>query len=240
MHYYKFNISDWSLSTSHLSLEEEAIYFRLINYYYDTESPIPLETQSVFRRLRLGSKDEIALAILGEFFELTDNGWIHNRCEEILKEYRKTSKKNKSNGAKGGRPSNGAACKETQKKPSGFPEETQHEPKHNPNYKLLTNNHKPITNNQNNIAPPDFINPMAWDEWVKFRREKKKPISKTAAEKQFKFLSDYDFETQKSIVEESIKNDYQGLFPPKGGSHAPIKPTRSTLEIVSGAGRNDW
>ena len=44
MHYYKFNISDWKASTSHLTPEEEGIYFRLINHYYDTESPIPLET----------------------------------------------------------------------------------------------------------------------------------------------------------------------------------------------------
>ena len=55
MHYYKFNIADWHLATSHLTLEEEAIYFKLVNFYYDTEKPIPLETQMVIRRLRLGS-----------------------------------------------------------------------------------------------------------------------------------------------------------------------------------------
>jgi len=74
VHYYKLNIPDWSLSTAHLSIEEECIYFRLINYYYDTESPIPLETQSVFRRLRMTTYESMALAILGEFFELTDRG----------------------------------------------------------------------------------------------------------------------------------------------------------------------
>ena len=40
MHYYKFNIADWSLGTAHLSLIEEAIYFRLINHYYDSESDL--------------------------------------------------------------------------------------------------------------------------------------------------------------------------------------------------------
>ena len=97
MYYYKFNISDWGLSTGHLSLEEEAIYFRLVNHYYDIESPIPVETQLVFRRLRMASHSETALAILGEFFELTDKGWIHSRCEKVLKDYRKTNKKNKIN-----------------------------------------------------------------------------------------------------------------------------------------------
>ena len=70
MHYYKFNIADWHLATSHLSLEEEAIYFRLINYYYDTEQAIPEETQSVIRRLRLGSNSEIVGIILKEFFTI--------------------------------------------------------------------------------------------------------------------------------------------------------------------------
>jgi len=136
MHYYKFNISDWGLSTAHLSLEEEAIYFRLINHYYDTESLIPIETQSVFRRLRMGNQEEIALAILGEFFELTEQGWKHKKCESVLKDFRKTTKKNKANGSKGGRPRKDVACSETQDKPSGLPDESQN----NPNYELLTKN----------------------------------------------------------------------------------------------------
>jgi len=141
MHYYKFNIADWGLSTSHLSLEEEAIYFRLINFYYDSESPIPLETQPVFRRLRMGSQVETASSILTEFFEETDKGWIHSRCENILKDYRKTAKKNKLNGAKGGRPSKNAASSVSQEKPSGLPSESQN----NPNQEPLTTNHKPLT-----------------------------------------------------------------------------------------------
>ena len=68
MHYYKFNIADWHLATSHLSLEEEAIYFKLVNFYYDTETPIPLETQTVIRRLRLGMHMDSVRLVLDEFF----------------------------------------------------------------------------------------------------------------------------------------------------------------------------
>jgi uncharacterized protein YdaU (DUF1376 family) len=143
MHYYKFNIAGWTLSTSHLSLVEEAIYFRLINHYYDTEKPIPEETHSVFRRLRLGNDSDIANTILNEFFTLTDKGWVQSRCEENLKEYRKTSKKNKLNGSKGGRPSKNEASSVTQKKPTGLDSVSQN----NPNYELLTTNHKLETRN---------------------------------------------------------------------------------------------
>ena len=143
MHYYKFNIAGWTLSTSHLSLVEEAIYFRLINHYYDTEKPIPEETHLVFRRLRLGNDSDIANTILNEFFTLTEKGWVHSRCEENLKEYRKTAKRSKANGAKGGRPSNSAASSVTQNKPTGLDLVSQN----NPNYKLLTTNHKLETKN---------------------------------------------------------------------------------------------
>lgn len=148
VHYYKFNIADWALATSHLSLEEEAIYFRLVNHYYDTEAAIPLETQSVFRRLRIGSDSVIALQILEEFFTKTEKGYTHDRCDALLKEYRKTAKTSRANGAKGGRPRNDAAHSETQDKPSGLLKETQPKPRHNLNQEPLTINQEPINNNK--------------------------------------------------------------------------------------------
>jgi uncharacterized protein YdaU (DUF1376 family) len=146
MHYYKFNIPDWNLGTNHLSLIEEAIYFRLLNHYYDTETPIPLETQSVFRRLRMGNESDIAASILQEFFVKTEKGYVHGRCEKILKEYKKNNRKNAENGAKGGRPRKDAAFSETQEKPTGLFSETEQEPKDNPNQELLTINQEPETN----------------------------------------------------------------------------------------------
>jgi uncharacterized protein YdaU (DUF1376 family) len=130
MYYYKFNIADWHLATSHLSLEEEAIYFRLINYYYDTEQPIPEETQSVIRRLRLGSYSEIVGIILKEFFTLESDGWHHKRCDDEISQYQGKAEVNQVNGKLGGRP-----------------KKTQTVSKDNPDI-TLTKNHKPITNNQ--------------------------------------------------------------------------------------------
>ena len=64
MHYYQFNIGDFSLHTNHLTLEEEAVYRRLLDFYYDTELPIPIETQPVIRRLRLGCYESTVDVIL--------------------------------------------------------------------------------------------------------------------------------------------------------------------------------
>lgn len=152
MHYYKFNIADWGLATAHLSLEEEAVYFRLINHYYDTEKPIPLATIPIIRRLRMVDYYETVQVVLSEFFELTDDGWVHVRCEKDLKNYRKTSKRNKLNGAMGGRPSKHVASEVSQEKPSGLRLESQN----NPNHKPLTTNQELITKDTGTkrFAPP--------------------------------------------------------------------------------------
>lgn len=66
----------------------------------------------------------------------------------------------------------------------------------------------------------DSINFAAWSEWVIFRKEKRKPISKAAAPKQLKLLAKYPYDIQQDIVNSSIQNDYQGLFEPKGIANA--------------------
>lgn len=141
MHYYKFNISDWALSTSHLSEIEELVYFRLMNFYYDTEQPIPKETHSVIRRLRLGNHSDTVALILSEFFHETEKGWEHSRINEVIETYHETAEKNKLNGKKGGRPRANKG-----QKPNGLPMGSQTEPKHNLNQELLTINQEPLTN----------------------------------------------------------------------------------------------
>jgi uncharacterized protein YdaU (DUF1376 family) len=141
MYYYKFNISDWHLATSHLSLEEEIIYFKLINFYYDSEQPIPLETQSVCRRLRLGDYSALVQTVLHEFFIKSDDGWHHNRCDSELEKYHHKAEVNQKVGKLGGRPKSN-------------PDKTQSVSKENPqlslttNHKPITTNHKPIKNTQ--------------------------------------------------------------------------------------------
>jgi uncharacterized protein YdaU (DUF1376 family) len=166
MYYYKFNIADWHLATSHLSLEEEAIYFRLINYYYDTEKPIPEETQSVIRRLRLGSNSDIVGIILKEFFTLESDGWHHKRCDDEISQYHDKAEVNQVNGKKGGRP-----------------KKTQTVSKDNPDI-TLTKNHKPLTINHSiEVAKAPKAKrlsteelPEEWSNFCKKERPDLKPL----------------------------------------------------------------
>ena len=74
------------------------------------------------------------------------------------------------------------------------------------------------------IEVPPGINLKAWDEWAEYRRsEKKRPITKAAAKKQFNLLLRHSLDEQQAIIDNSIQNDYQGLFPVRKGSNVPAK-----------------
>jgi uncharacterized protein YdaU (DUF1376 family) len=168
MHYYKFNIADWHLATSHLSLEEEAVYFKLINYYYDSEQCIPKETQSVIRRLRLSNHEETVALILEEFFDFRDGYWHHARCDEVIENYHKKADTNKKVGKLGGRP----------KKINNLgnnPQITQTVSKINPQI-TLTTNHKPITN----IHTPEGVSESIFKDYLEVRKTKKAKWTDTA------------------------------------------------------------
>jgi len=85
MHYYDFHIGDYRSATSHLNNEEDLAYRRLLDMYYDTEQPIPLDIQWVSRRLRLGS--DVVQTVLNDMFEHTDNGYKNKRADEEIQAY---------------------------------------------------------------------------------------------------------------------------------------------------------
>jgi len=87
------------------------------------------------------------------------------------------------------------------------------------NQQVTTNNNINNKNNSNKYVIPDGINLDSWEEWETYRKSKKKTISKHAAAKQFKLLLKYSKDQQAIIINQSIQNDYQGLFEPKGGNY---------------------
>lgn len=141
MYYYQFNIGDYVKQTVHLTPMEDICYRRLIDMYYETEQPIPKETDRVSRRLRLDT--ELVDSVLSEFFTLAENGWVNDRCEAEISAYHVKANTARSNGKLGGRP------KKTQSVSNRNPTGTQHEPK-----RKLTKNHKPITNNHKPVQNP--------------------------------------------------------------------------------------
>ena len=148
MHYYQFNIGDYRAATAHLSNDEDLAYRRLLDMYYDTEQKIPLDTQWVARRLRVGT--QVVETVLADMFEKQEDGWFHARCDEIIKQYKEFAEAGKRGAAKrwankGVTPTNG----EANSPPTPTP--------------IATNNDKPITTNdiKEAKASPDLGKPKS-------------------------------------------------------------------------------
>jgi len=162
MHYYKFNIADYRKDTGHLTTIEHGIYRQLIDWQYLDEQPIPLETQVVMRRLRLGSEHETSLLnVLSDFFAKGDEGYSQTRIRLEINEYHGQADKNRTNGKLGGRP------KKTQSVISGNPDESQNNPNHEP----ITNNQKPSkTATRGARLPANWKPDSELAEWSKTER----------------------------------------------------------------------
>ena len=170
MHYYEFNIPNWSLLTSHLTLVEDAVFRRLLDFYYTTEKPIPKKTQPVIRRLRLGGFCKEVGIILDEFFELKGDQWHYKDADLRIAKYKANSKIARENGKKGGRPK-----KEIQQKQdyseSDKPEKTHPVVNCNPeettskaNKELITNNQELITKDKKQVKKPRQFKPPSESE----------------------------------------------------------------------------
>ncbi len=101
-------------------------------------------------------------------------------------------------------------------------------------YELIQNKPKVVVETKKEVSAPktafdpkmilaEGINGGAWGEWCDYRKTKRKPVSEMATKKQFKLLREYDFDTQREIIDLSIANDYAGLFPPKSKVSGGVK-----------------
>lgn len=134
MFHYKRHIGDYRSATAHLTNDEDLAYMRLLDYYYETESPIDKPLDWLARRLRVKADD--LSVVLADFFTKEDDGWHQKRCDEEISEYRSYCLKNSENGQKGGRPRKPTANRTVT---DGIASETQSQPTRNPDESLTVN-----------------------------------------------------------------------------------------------------
>jgi len=168
MHYYQHNIADYRKDTSHLSLLEHGIYRQLLDSYYLDEKPLSNDLAKLMRSHSVRSAEEIdALKnVLSDFFELTEDGYIHKRCEDtILKYHGKSDKARASAMARWGDKKKGKDAFALEAHSEGIA-----------NHKPITNNHKPIKS----IETPDGVADSVFKDFKKLREKHKAPITETA------------------------------------------------------------
>ena len=169
MHNYQFNIGDYKSHTEHLSEMEDLTYRRLLDWYYLHETPIPLDLTETARQIRMRSHSDCIAVVLQEYFERTENGWIHHRADrEIAKTGEKSAKAAASAKARWNKGSNANA----------LPTQSESNATHNTEH--ITQDTKPkIKTQRGSRLPTDWTLPDVWKEWA----EKERPdltISKVA------------------------------------------------------------
>jgi uncharacterized protein YdaU (DUF1376 family) len=112
--WYKFHLGDYITHTTHLSDAEDLAYRRLLDLYYMSEKPIPLNTESVSRKIRIDL--DITESVLGEFFQHTENGYVNSRCDAEIAKYQAQVENNRQLGKRGGRPKKTESITETEPK----------------------------------------------------------------------------------------------------------------------------
>lgn len=189
INYYPFHIGDYVSATRHLSWEEDIAYRRMLDTYYTTERPLPLDERAVCRLVLATTEGQRAAveAVLAEFFKRTESGWVSARADsEIL------------------------AMQERQQKQRDKANKRWHEPRTERGNALAMPQHEqtdaaasnhdavampptPTPTPTPNTSPkgdgerkrstaprPDDVSETVWQDFQRLRREKRAPLTDTA------------------------------------------------------------
>lgn len=166
MHYYQFNIGDYQSHTSHLSEIEDLVYRRLLDWYYLHETPIPLDESEVSRQIRMRSHTESIAIVLQEYFERTDDGWIHHRAnKEIAKAGDKSEKASAS-----------AKARWNKKDANALPTLSESNATHNTLPNTQDTEHK-TQKKATVVATPEGVSDSVWQEFIAHRKSKKARVT---------------------------------------------------------------
>ena len=92
MHYYQFNIGDYSSHTSRLSLIEDLAYRRLLDLYYLNERPFNACSTTVARDIGLLDHLQEVEYVLTKFFVEEDGYLVNKRADKEIKAYQDKQK----------------------------------------------------------------------------------------------------------------------------------------------------
>lgn len=140
MNYVQLHLGDWIAGTLDLTPTERGVYMDLLVRYYKEERPLMQDECKRIARGYAPAEQEAMHYVLQRFFTLENGEYRQSRCDEEIEKAQAVSNKRKR-----------AAASRWAKKPeidaSAYPNAEQTQCECNANG-MLTNNHKPITNNQ--------------------------------------------------------------------------------------------
>jgi len=146
------------------------VLFRSLDWYYLHETPIPLDEAEVSRQIRMRSHIESIAIVLQEYFERTENGWVHHRADkEIAKIGEKSEKASAS-----------AKARWNKKDANALPTQSEGNATHNTEHITQDTEHKTQKKQKTEALRPIDVSESVWDDFIAIRTKVKKPFTETA------------------------------------------------------------
>lgn len=215
--YIPIYIGDWEQDTNTISLEAEGALLKLIFKLWKSDTKGVIEISLRFASILLKKSEEITLKILHELaenrvlnFDFSKQNLIKIESRRMIKEV-ELSKVRSVSGKKGGK---------------------QNKSKHKANIKQtpdIENEYDTDIDNSDKGAGERVeyfdIPPLQKkiNEWIAYRKQIKKPLREMSKEKlpsELMKLANGNEEIAMQIIDKSIANGYQGLFPLKENQNA--------------------
>jgi uncharacterized protein YdaU (DUF1376 family) len=233
MNFYPFHLGDYKKRTHYLSLMEDLCYRRMIDLYYLTEAPLPLEIDTIARMI--GMRDHIieVTTIISDFFVKTDAGYVSDRCEEEIEKYK----------ARASRASKLAEKRwHSTEKPCDVVCDTH--TKSNANQEPVTSiDTKPVSKRKVADAPvvviPESIRTeafqKAWNSYLAYRKEMRfKALKPTSVVHILLRMATWGEEASIEAINTSIRNGWQGIFEPRSQVNAvPAQPANKPSKYAN-------
>ncbi|HFZ0485979.1 TPA: replication protein [Citrobacter koseri] len=87
-------------------------------------------------------------------------------------------------------------------------------------------------------AKPENVSAEIWQDWIKFRREKRQPLTETTCTYQAKQLAGH--QNADEVIRRSIASGWQGLFPDSVPNKPATEPETSGATVSSESGSSSW
>jgi len=187
MNYYPFNVGDYAAHTGHLEPMEDLIYRRLLDAYYLRESPLPADVMLTAKLIRLRSMAADVEAVLREFFQLTEDGWRHLRCDKEIEKMQDKQAKARDAAQQSVKARKANAERALAKTPTDAErtlakESTDVElptPTPTPNTSSLRSE---VGTRKRATSRPCDVEEQTWSDWLALRKAKRAPVTDTVVE----------------------------------------------------------
>lgn len=222
-------IKDYLADTSRLSTIEHGAYMLLIGDYW-INGELPDNNDILLQVTKLPKENlQVISGLLSRFFTFNEitKSWKSKRIDEELAKAKKRKENAVANGKKGGRPE--------KEKPRNNPEVNPNPNPEKSSSPAPASSPIPITSNNN---PSDFVAglPIEWQPiltlWLEYKKERRQSYrsdkSLECCYKNLIGLSGNSPEVAEKIIQQSIANNWSGLFKLSGGVSPKNKAEEST------------